>query len=112
MAYVKETKVFVETPVFTEAASKHLPDHEYRDLQAVLTVNPEAGVLIPRCKGLRKLRWRAKGRGKRGGIRILYYWAVRHDQILLIDLFAKNEYDDLTPKQYKALVEYVRKEFP
>jgi mRNA-degrading endonuclease RelE of RelBE toxin-antitoxin system len=111
MTYIEKTKVFVETPVFTEEMRRNLPETEYRDIQALLTVNPEAGALIPGCEGIRKLRWRAKGRGKRGGIRILYYWAVKHDQILLLDLFAKNEDDDLTSKQYKVLVAYLRREY-
>jgi mRNA-degrading endonuclease RelE of RelBE toxin-antitoxin system len=76
-----------------------------------LTINPEAGVVIPGCKGLRKLRWGSKERGKRGGIRILYYWAVKYDQILLLDLFAKNENDDLTTKQYKVLMDYFEREY-
>lgn len=112
MTYIQETKVFVETQVFSEEMCKHLAEDEYRKVQALLTANPGAGSLIPGCQGLRKLRWRAKGRGKRGGIRILYYWAVKQDRILLLDLFAKSEDDDLTPKQYKALVAYVRREYP
>jgi len=112
MAYRSKTKVFVEMPTFTEAVVKHLPEDEYKEVQALLTTNPEAGHLIPGCKGLRKLRWKAEGRGKRRGVRILYYWAVRQDQILLLDLFAKNENDDLTSKQYKVLVEYVEEEYP
>jgi mRNA-degrading endonuclease RelE of RelBE toxin-antitoxin system len=112
LTYIEHTKVFIETSVFTEAMRKHLPENEFRNVQALLTVNPEAGDLIAGCKGLRKLRWGATGRGRRKGIRILYYWAVKHDQILFLDLFAKNESDDLTAKQYKALVAYVGKEYP
>ncbi|MEW6531825.1 MAG: hypothetical protein AB1473_13395 [Thermodesulfobacteriota bacterium] len=112
MTYREKTIVFVEMPVFTEALLKHLPDHEYREVQTLLAADPATGDLIPGCKGLRKLRWKAEGRGKRRGIRILYYWAVKQNKILLLDLFAKNESDDLTPKQYKMLTSYVRKEYP
>ncbi|MGB6068390.1 MAG: hypothetical protein WBG50_26570 [Desulfomonilaceae bacterium] len=104
--------VFVESPVFTEAALKHLPDDELSEVQRLLSARPEAGDIMKGCKGLRKLRWKAEGRGKRGGIRILYYWWVKGDQILLLDLFAKNEADDLTEKQYKALVDYIGRTFP
>lgn len=103
--------MFVESPVFTKAAVKHLPDDEFGEVQALLSAHPDAGDLIKGCKGLRKLRWKAEGRGKRGGIRILYYWWVKEDQILLLDLFGKNEADDLTEQQYKALVDYVRRNF-
>jgi mRNA-degrading endonuclease RelE of RelBE toxin-antitoxin system len=112
LTYIKRTKVFVEVSAFTAAVLKHLPEEEYKDLQKLLAANPAAGDVIPGCKGLRKLRWRAEGRGKRGGVRILYYWAVAQEQILLLDLFAKNENDDLTPKQYKILKAYVSKEYP
>lgn len=109
LKYIEKRMVFVESPVFTEAALKHLPDDEFTEIQTLLSAHPEAGDLIKGGKGLRKLRWKAEGRGKRGGIRILYYWWVKEDQILLIDLFAKNEADDLTEKQYKVLVDYIRR---
>lgn len=112
LTYIERTKVFVEMPAFTAAVLKHVPEDQYKDLQKLLVADPEAGDVIPGCKGLRKLRWRAEGRGKRGGVRILYYWAVEQDQILLLDLFAKNESDDLTPRQYKILKAYVSEEYP
>ncbi|MBI4962593.1 MAG: type II toxin-antitoxin system RelE/ParE family toxin [Desulfomonile tiedjei] len=108
---MEHTKVFIEVPVFTEDARKNLREDELRAIQYVLTVNPKAGTLIPGCKGLWKLRWGAKGRGKTGGIRIIYYWAAKHDQILFLYLFPKNETEDLTTKQYKILREYVRREY-
>ncbi len=111
MAYITNTMIFVEVPVFTDDAHKYLLDDELRSIQSVLTVNPKAGTLIPGCKGLWKLRWRAKGRGKTGGIRIIYYWTAKRDQILLLYLFPKNKTEDLTAKQYKILREYVRREY-
>ncbi len=111
LTYIERTKVFVEVPVFTDDALNNVPEDELRGIQSVLTVNPKAGTLIPGCKGLWKLRWGAKGRGKSGGIRIIYYWAAKHDQILFLYLFPKNETEDLTTKQYKILREYVRREY-
>lgn len=99
-------------PVFTEDVHKYLSEEEYRAAQDMLTLNPKSGDVIPGCKGLRKLRWRAKGRGKSGGVRSIYYWAVKRDQILLLYLFSKNENKDLTKRQYKILTAYVTREYP
>lgn len=65
---------FVETPVFTRAVTSLLSDEEYRQLQLALLIRPEQGALIRGSGGLRKLRWGAQGRGKRGGVRVIYYW--------------------------------------
>jgi mRNA-degrading endonuclease RelE of RelBE toxin-antitoxin system len=62
--------------------------------------------------GLRKLRWGATGRGKRGGLRVIYYWAPDDDVIYLLYLYAKNEQGDLTPAQIRILGRLVREEFP
>jgi len=66
-------------------------------------MRPDAGDLIPGGGGLRKIRWSAQGRGKRGGVRVIYYWAVRQEQILMLLMYAKNERDDLTVEQLKVL---------
>jgi hypothetical protein len=66
-------------------------------------VSPDAGDLISGGSGLRKLRWSAQGRGKRGGARVIYYWNVPGEQIYLIYGYVKSERDDLTPPQVKAL---------
>ena len=112
MTHIEYSKVFVEIPVFAQARAANLTDDEFRAVQTLLAINPMAGDLLQGCRGLRKIRWGSKHRGKRGGVRILYYWAVGRDQILLLDLYAKNESDDLTSKQYKALVSYLKKEYP
>lgn len=67
--------VIVETSVFTKRVLKLLLDDEYRELQSELVDRPNAGAVIPGSGGIRKLRWSASGRGKRGGARIIYYWA-------------------------------------
>ncbi len=61
---------------------------------------------------MRKLRWAAQGRGKRGGVRVIYYWAVVQDKILMLFMYAKNEQDDLTPDQLKVLRRIVEEEYP
>jgi mRNA-degrading endonuclease RelE of RelBE toxin-antitoxin system len=64
---------FYETHIFTDQIVDLIDDDSYAELQATLIVDPEAGDLMPRSRGLRKIRWKAQGRGKRGGIRIIYY---------------------------------------
>jgi len=86
----------VETPVFTRKIKEVLPDNEYRKLQWVLVVNPEAGLVIPGCSGLRKLRWAVPGRGKRGGLRIIYYWYSKDEMIYMLLVYKKSEHEDLT----------------
>lgn len=59
---------FIETPIFTDDVRKYLDDGDYRALQLALVLRPEQGALIRGGAGLRKLRWGAEGRGKRGGV--------------------------------------------
>ena len=97
---------FVETSIFTQRITKLLTDDEYYDLQAVLAENPKAGDVIPGAGGLRKLRWRVRGRGKRGGLRVIYYcWS--EDRLYMIFVYEKARQGDLTPEQVKALRAYV-----
>jgi hypothetical protein len=62
--------------------------------------------------GLRKIRWAKEGRGKRGGVRVIYYWAVSSEQILMLFMYPKGEQDDLTPAQIKMLRQIVEEEYP
>lgn len=102
---------FVETPVFTASLRRLLDDEQYRALQLALVLRPDQGRLIPGSGGLRKLRWGSKGRGKRGGVRIVYYWAVGENVCFMLYIYAKNEQGDLTTAQMRVLVRMVRKEF-
>jgi len=101
----------VETPVLTAALRRHLDDDTYRALQWALALRPEQGPIIPGGGGLRKLRWSAPGRGKRGGIRLIYYWDPPSHMFYMLYLYAKNEQGDLTSSQTKALARLVREEF-
>jgi hypothetical protein len=82
---------FVETRLFTGLVSQYLSDDEYADLQRALIADPEAGDVIRGTGGVRKLRWGVAGRGKRGGIRIIYYGKAQQGQIWMLTLYAKNE---------------------
>ncbi len=81
---------FIETKLFTRLVEDYLSDDSYRQFQAILTSDPEAGPLIPGSGGLRKIRWGIPGRGKRGGLRIIYYVRVKQDEIWLLTLYPKN----------------------
>ena len=103
--------MFVETPVFTGLVRKSLDDDEYRALQLTLLLRPEQGPLIPGSGGLRKIRWGKKGRGKRGGLRVIYYWDKASSRCFMLFLYGKNEQGDLTPTQVRTLAGLVREEF-
>jgi hypothetical protein len=102
---------FVETSVFSGALSKLLGDDGYLALQLALALRPEQGVVIPGGGGLRKLRWALEGRGKRGSLRVIYYWDQAESSIYLLYLYAKNRQGDLTPEQLKQLRRIIQEEF-
>ena len=87
-----------------------LTDEEYRRFQNELILNPTKGKIIKSSGGLRKIRWRLQGRGKSGGVRIIYYWISKNETILLLLIYSKTEQDDLTKDQLKILKTLVEKE--
>ena len=91
MAYILEkyNMVIIETSVFTRRITELLSDDEYRELQATLVERPKAGPVIPGSGGIRKLRWSASGRGKRGGARVIYYWATEQEHLLMLFIYTK-----------------------
>jgi hypothetical protein len=104
--------VIVETSIFTKKIQTLLDNEDYREFQIALVNRPSAGVVIPGSGGLRKVRWARRGSGKRGGVRVIYYWAVKEDQLLMLFVFAKNEQDDLTPQQLRILRKVIEDEYP
>ena len=101
----------IETPIFTRRLKSLLTDDEYRELQNALIARPEAGKIIRGSGGIRKLRWAGSGRGKRGGVRVIYYWLSGEEIILMLLIYSKKEQDDLTPEQLKTLRNLVESEF-
>jgi hypothetical protein len=97
--------IFVETRPFGIRRKSRLNDEEYRSLQEMLLVAPESGAVIPGCGGLRKVRFgeTARGRGKRGGIRIVYLHIPQAQRIDLITIYSKGEREDLSADDKRAL---------
>jgi hypothetical protein len=96
---------FIESPAFTRHLPDYLSNEGYRALQNELASNPQAGDLMPGTGGFRKVRWAdpRRGKGRRGGLRIVYYYFPRDQEIWLVTLFDKEEASDLSPKEKKAL---------
>jgi hypothetical protein len=94
--------VLVETSVFTRLIRELLSDEMYRRLQVYLVINPEAGDVIPGGGGLRKFRWREEGKGKRGGLRVIYY-RIDSGRLYLLYVYRKSDQKDLTKAQIREL---------
>lgn len=103
--------VIIETPIFTIQLSSTLSEEEYRLFQATLLDRPDAGKVIPGGGGLRKIRWAVEGRGKSGGVRVIYYWFTARGTILLLFMYPKNVQDNLTQDQLKQLKKIIEEEY-
>jgi mRNA-degrading endonuclease RelE of RelBE toxin-antitoxin system len=90
-------------PYFTKRIVEFLDDEEYGRLQSFLNEYPGMGKMIRGSGGIRKLRWAGSGRGKRGGLRVIYYWWVGKDRISMLTVYPKSERDDLTADQLRQL---------
>jgi mRNA-degrading endonuclease RelE of RelBE toxin-antitoxin system len=101
---------FIETPIFTRAVARLLDDEEYRSLQLALMLRPESGQVIPGSGGLRKIRWSLKGKGKRGGCRIIYHWDGSRETYYMLYAYGKGDQEDLTADQLQVLSRLVREE--
>ncbi len=104
--------LIIETAIFTKRIQQLLTDEQYRQFQHHLVNYPKSGAVIPGSGGLRKVRWTQTGRGKRGGIRVIYYWANIQDRLLMLLVYPKTEQDDLTSEQLKMLKRAIEEEYP
>lgn len=104
--------VFKELVSFETHRREYLSDDEFRALQQALMGNPQAGPVIQGTGGLRKLRWGdpGRGKGKRGGVRVIYYWFSEGAQFWLFTIYGKDVADDLTSQQKLVLKERLRHE--
>lgn len=96
---------FVELSPFAAVRDKYLDDGEFASLQFYLAVHPDAGDVIPHSGGCRKLRWAAEGRGRRGGVRVIYFLRLSSGQIVLVTMYAKNVQGNVDPKLLRRLKE-------
>ena len=111
MAYAWSCR-FIETPIFTRVIAEIIDDESYGVLQLGLMLRPTQGSVLKGSGGLRKLRWAKPGAGKRGGVRIIYYWVPSESTFYMLYAYSKNEQADLTPAQARRLGQVVREEFP
>ncbi len=100
-------QTLVETRLFTKLVQEYLSDDEYGALQQALVASPESGDVIPGSGGVRKLRWSVAGRGKRGGIRVIYYLRSRQGQIWMLTLYAKNVAENIPAHVLKKIREEI-----
>ena len=100
---------FVETPTFTRRLQALLDDEAYRELQEELRRNPERGAVMRGTGGARKIRWAPEGKGKSGGVRVVYYYSPAPGICHMLFVFGKNEQDNLTDQQRSTLRDYIQK---
>ena len=96
---------FIESSAFERVLRAYLDDDEYGELQQYLIQNPNAGEVIPRSGGVRKLRWSRPGAGKRGGLRIIYFVRYRPDEFWMLTLYAKAKRENIPAHILKQLLE-------
>ncbi len=96
---------FIESAVFERVRAVYLDDDEYAELQQFMMQNPEAGRVVPGSGGVRKLRWKRKGMGKRGGLRVIYFVRYQPNEIWMLTLYAKAKQGDVPGHILKQLKE-------
>ncbi|KUQ82545.1 MULTISPECIES: hypothetical protein [Enterobacter cloacae complex] len=101
--------LFIETDIFTEDVKALLDDDEYHKLQVFLATQPDYGDVIQHTGGLRKIRWLAKGRGKRGGVRVIYFHRTHEFEIRLLLIYRKGIKDDLSASEKAILKKMIER---
>lgn len=94
---------FVEARFFTRLLPDYMNDEQFMELQYALLRDPQLGLEIPGAGGIRKLRWQSDGKGRRGGLRVLYFHYIKNNEIWFLVMYKKGEVEDLTKIELKAL---------
>ncbi|HLD13196.1 MAG TPA: type II toxin-antitoxin system RelE/ParE family toxin [Burkholderiales bacterium] len=98
---------FIETRIFSKLLGEHLSDDEYAALQHALIADPETGDLIRGSGGVRKIRWAVRGRGKRGGVRVIYYAKTHEGVIWMLTIYAKNVAENIPAHVLRMMKEEI-----
>lgn len=102
--------IFIETSAFTKRIIDYLTDDEYLGLQMFLLERPDAGQIVRGTGGVRKLRWAITGRGKSGGLRVIYYWHVSEDEIWLLTIYSKSERENIPSHILRQIAEEISRD--
>jgi len=102
--------LFIETSTFSKLLPKYLTDDEYRALQSLLMQRPDAGAVIKGSGGVRKVRWALSGSGKRGGVRVIYYWKKSQDELWMLTLYHKSERATIPGHALRQIAEAIKDE--
>jgi hypothetical protein len=97
----------IESDAFLADAEAFFTEDERAELVLYIAMNPDAGVIMPETGGVRKLRWGVKGRGKSGGVRVIYYFHDETLPVFMLNVFAKNEKANLSKAERNALRRYI-----
>ncbi|HJN52423.1 MAG: type II toxin-antitoxin system RelE/ParE family toxin [Pseudomonadales bacterium] len=107
MPYPHAVYTVIETPTFTGKAEELLTDTEREELAVFISQNPNAGSVVRGSGGVRKVRWVRSGSGKSGGVRVIYYNQLQHEEIWLLTLYAKNERSTIPAHDLKLIKEAI-----
>ncbi len=99
---------FIETSIFTKLIYTYLTDDEYVGLQGFLLKYPEAGKIVPASGGVRKLRWAIAGKGKRGGVRVIYYFKKQDNEIWMLTIYGKSEVENIPAHILRQIAEEIK----
>lgn len=99
--------IFIETSAFTKLLLDYLSDEEYRALQAYLLQKPDAGDIVKGSGGVRKARWASDGKGKSGGVRVIYYWKKPDHEIWMLTIYSKSEKSTIPGHILKQIAEAI-----